>query len=273
MRKTWLTDTFGTEKAAVGVLHLKALPTDPLYDKEGGMKKVIDAARYDLHAMQDGGIDGILFSNEFSFPYVSEPSVEVISALAYVIGCLSEEIEVPYGVGLIGDTDLCIGMNAACGGTFMRGSFGGAFAGNDGICTPDAGKLLRHRHALGLDDDLKMVHYVNHESCGYLGGLDYMTTAKSAVFGNLPDALGVTGECAGKKIPLDIMKDIKNEIPDMVYFATTGVTIDSFKDVYSVADGAFIASHFKVDGVFENPVDPARVKAFMDALKEWRADF
>lgn len=34
------------------------------------MDKVVEHAREDLHALQDGGVDGILFfSNEFSLPY------------------------------------------------------------------------------------------------------------------------------------------------------------------------------------------------------------
>ncbi|MCI6705093.1 MAG: hypothetical protein MR458_08375 [Erysipelotrichaceae bacterium] len=38
----------------------------------------------------------------------------------------------------------------------------------------------------------------------------------------------------------------------------------------SVADGAVCATTFKVDGKFENPVDEARVKEFMDIVKEFR---
>ena len=36
---TWIKTMFGTEKAIIGLLHLKALPGDPFY--EGDMKKVI----------------------------------------------------------------------------------------------------------------------------------------------------------------------------------------------------------------------------------------
>ena len=68
MRKTWLTDVIGTEKAAIGLVHLKALPGDPLYDAEGGMNKVYEMAVDDIHALQEGGIDALQFSNEFSFP-------------------------------------------------------------------------------------------------------------------------------------------------------------------------------------------------------------
>ena len=54
MRKTWLTDVIGTEKAAIGLVHLKALPGDPLYDAEGGMNKVYEMAVDDIHALQEG---------------------------------------------------------------------------------------------------------------------------------------------------------------------------------------------------------------------------
>jgi len=38
----------------------------------------------------------------------------------------------------------------------------------------------------------------------------------------------------------------------------------------SIADGAVCATTFKVDGIFENPVDEARVRDFMDEVKDFR---
>ena len=76
-RKTWLSDVIGTEKAAIGVVHFKAFPSDPLYDAEGGLEAIVDAARKDLLALQNGGIDAVLFSNEFSFPYETRQSAAV----------------------------------------------------------------------------------------------------------------------------------------------------------------------------------------------------
>lgn len=71
-KMTWIKTMFGTEKAIIGLLHLKALPGDPFY--EGDMKAVIKQAETDLEALQAGGVDGILITNEFSLPY--EKSVE-----------------------------------------------------------------------------------------------------------------------------------------------------------------------------------------------------
>ena len=68
----WMKEVFGTDKPIIGVLHMHALPTDPKFDAATGVQGVLEAARADLKAYQEGGIDGILFCNEFSIPYTSE---------------------------------------------------------------------------------------------------------------------------------------------------------------------------------------------------------
>lgn len=270
MRKTWLSDVIHTEKAAIGVVHFKAFPSDPLYDPTAGMEGIVEAARRDLIALQNGGIDAVLFSNEFSFPYEPEPSMEVIAGMAYVIGALKKDIRVPYGANVISNTHASIALNAAIGGVLMRGTFAGAFSGNSGIINAHPGEYLRHRHQLGLDERLKMVHYVIPESASEIGGRDKHAIVNSELFGNLPDAIGICGANAGKKIDLEFMQEIRAQSPDTVLFATTGVNIDTIEEIYDVADAAFIATHFKKEGIFENEVDEARVRRFMDKLKAYR---
>lgn len=270
-RRTWLSDVIGTEKAAIGVVHFKAFPSDPLYDAEGGLQAIVDAARNDLIALQNGGIDAVLFSNEFSFPYEPEPSMEVVAGMAYVIGELKKDIKVPFGCNVISNTHDSIALNAAVGGCLMRGTFAGAWSGDMGLINAKPGEFLRHRHNLGLDKKLKMVHYISPESSAEIGGREKHVIANSALFGNLPDALGICGECAGKSIDLPFMKELREAKPESVLFATTGVKYETIEEIYAIADAAFIATTFKVDGIFENPVDEARVRRFMDKLKAWRA--
>jgi len=50
----------------------------------------------------------------------------------------------------------------------------------------------------------------------------------------------------------------------------TGARIDNIRQFLAVADGAIVGSSLKVDGYTWNPVDPARVRAFMDAAREAR---
>ena len=74
----WTHEMFGVEKPIIALLHLDALPGDPGYC--GSMDTVLDHARQDLIALQNGGVDGILFANEFSLPYQPVADIAVISA-------------------------------------------------------------------------------------------------------------------------------------------------------------------------------------------------
>ena len=56
----------------------------------------------------------------------------------------------------------------------------------------------------------------------------------------------------------------------MPVLANTGVTVDNVADVLSVASGCVIGTHLKVDGNTWNPVDPERVKRFMDTVDRLR---
>lgn len=62
----WTEKMFGVKKPIIAMLHIDPLPGDPLYKSGNDMDKVVEHAREDLHALQDGGVDGIIFSNDFS---------------------------------------------------------------------------------------------------------------------------------------------------------------------------------------------------------------
>ena len=62
----WVEELFKTKKPIIAMLHLNALPGDPLFVPEKGMTDVVEYAKKDLLALQAGGVDGVIFSNEFS---------------------------------------------------------------------------------------------------------------------------------------------------------------------------------------------------------------
>jgi uncharacterized protein len=50
----------------------------------------------------------------------------------------------------------------------------------------------------------------------------------------------------------------------------TGARVDNIGRFLEVADGVIVGSSLKVDGQTWNPVDPARVSAFMERVREVR---
>lgn len=98
---SWLKEVIGTEKAVIAMCHLRALPGDPGFDTRKGMNWVIDRAHDDLMALQNGGVDAVMFSNEFSLPYLTKVRPETTAAMARIIGQLMSEIRVPFGVNVL----------------------------------------------------------------------------------------------------------------------------------------------------------------------------
>ena len=67
----------------------------------------------DLQALQEGGVDGILISNEFSLPYQRHMNFVTPAAMAYVVGCLRGSLRVPFGVDCISDGAATLELAAA----------------------------------------------------------------------------------------------------------------------------------------------------------------
>ena len=101
MTTTWLDEVFGVRKPVIAMLHLSALPGDPGYDTAGGIAAVVDRARAELDALQTGGVDGVMISNEFSLPYLTKTEPITAITMARIIGELLSVLFVPYGVNAL----------------------------------------------------------------------------------------------------------------------------------------------------------------------------
>mgnify|MGYP001226747697 CR=1 FL=1 len=63
----WTDELFHVKKPIIALLHLRALPGDPLYEKDATMGEVIENAARELQALQEGGVDGILIAMNSAF--------------------------------------------------------------------------------------------------------------------------------------------------------------------------------------------------------------
>jgi uncharacterized protein len=265
----WTEDLFKVKKPIISMLHLQALPGDPMFKHGNTMKRVVELARKDLHAIQEGGVDGIIFSNEFSLPYQRHMSFVTPSAMARVIGELMSEISVPYGVDCISDGLASIELAAAVDAAFIRGTFSGVYVGDGGFYNNDFSTLIRRKLALGLEN-LKMLYFLNPESDVNLDTRQLPKIAKSLVFKAAPDALCISGSASGEGVDNDLLSIVKNAVPDTEVFANTGCTLDTISEKLKICDAAVVATTFKFDGYLYNAVDVSRVKAFMDRVKDFR---
>ena len=261
--------TFGSRKPISAMIHLAPLPGSPLYDRAGGMQKIVEDSARDIEALQEGGVDAVMFGNEGDRPYLLKASPESLAAMAFAVGALKPLIKVPFGVNYLWDPVATVGLAVASGARFAREIFTGVYDSDMGLWQPDAAAALRLRADCGRAD-LKLMYNINAEFAAPVGDRPIAARAKSAVFSSLADVILVSGPMTGEAVEAANLKVVKDALPDTPVFANTGVNLGNVGDILKVADGAVIGTHFKVDGNTWNPVDGARVKRFMDKVRNLR---
>lgn len=266
----WTEKLFKVKKPIIAMLHLKPLPGDPLFRVKDSMKEVVKCAREDLKALQEGGVDGILISNEFSLPYERKMSFITPAAMARVIGELMDEIQVPFGVDCISDGLATIELAAAVNADFVRGTFSGVYVGDGGLYNNDFSKILRRKAALHLDD-LKMLYFLNPESDVNLDSRKLSSIAKSLLFKANPDGFCVSASAAGAEVDSELIRIVKEVSEDTVVLCNTGVKPETVEDKLQHADAAVVGTYFKRDGQLFNSVDKERVVSLMEEVRSYRS--
>jgi membrane complex biogenesis BtpA family protein len=261
--------TFGSHKPIIAMVHFGPLPGSPLYDKDGGMQKLIDLAAADITALQNGGVDAVMFGNEGDRPYLLKASPQSLAAMSFAVGELKRMIKIPFGVNYLWDPVASVALGVASGARFVREIFTGVYDSDMGLWAPDAASAVRLRADCNRSD-LKLMYNINAEFASPIGDRSIAARAKSAVFSSLADIVLVSGPMTGEAVETGNLKVVKNVLPDTPVFANTGVNIDNVGDILGIADGAVIGTHFKVDGDTWKAVDQSRVSRFMDKVGKIR---
>ncbi len=263
----WTQDMFGVEKPIIALLHLDAMPGDPGFC--GSLDSVLAHARADLEALQAGGVDGILFANEFSRPYQCVPDIAMISAMAYIIGNLRAQIDRPFGVNVVKNPIATIDLAAATGASFARNSFSGAYVGEYGLFSTSSGEATRHRMALGIPE-MKLLYKVNPESDAYLASRDLRVVARSILYGGFADGLCVSGAAAGSE-PDDSLLAAIYEVArgsGVPVFCNTGCKQENVQEKLKYCDAVCMGTAFKGP---DGRVQKDRVSSFMEKVARIRA--
>lgn len=266
---TWLDEVFAVRKPVIAMLHLAALPGDPGYDGAAGIAAIVDRAKEELEALQSGGVDGVMISNEFSLPYLTKTEPITAITMARIIGELFDDIRVPFGVNVLWDGRASIDLAVATGARFVREIFTGVYASDFGLWDTNVGEVARHRSRVG-GAGVKLLFNIVPESAVYLAKRDLASITRTTVFATAPDAICVSGATAGSPTDIEALRVVKNAAGDVPVFVNTGVRAENVATQLSIADGAVVGTYFKKDGVFANRAQRGRVEELMSAAKEFR---
>lgn len=263
-----LRDRFGTDKPILAMCHLPALPGRPQHDRAAGMERIVESLAHDLPILHEAGVDGLLFCNEADLPYQLEVGPEIPAAMAAAIGRLRTEIRLPFGVNIVWDPRASLAVARATGATFVREVFSGVYESDLGMMRPDFGSIAAYRSAIGAQD-VALFSNITPEFASSLGRRTIAERAQSAAFLGV-DVILISGQITGMSIDPADLRAAKEAAPGTPVLANTGVRAETVAEILAIADGAFVGTTLKRDGVTWNPVDRDRALRFMDAARAAR---
>jgi hypothetical protein len=259
---------FQKPKVAIGVVHCPPLPGAPRYDG-APVATIYDRALRDAEAYVRGGIDGLIIENHGDIPFLKPEAIgpETAAALAVVTDRVHRAVDVPLGVNVLANAPLAALAVAKAGGArFIRvNQWANAYVANEGLIEGDAARALRYRAALRADDIAVFADsHVKHGAHAIVADRDLAELTRDLEFFDA-DAVIATGQRTGDAADLGELETIARAtaLPVLV---GSGVTLDNVAAILERAAGVIIGSSLKRGGVWWEPVEQARVAAFMKVV-------
>jgi hypothetical protein len=256
-------------KVIIGMVHFPALPGFTLYDDAKGMEGIVSRVREDLHALQAGGIDAVMFCNENDRPYTLRADFATVASMARTIGQLLDEIRVPFGVDVLWDPKAAIAIAKATGACFVREILTGTFVSDMGFWSTAVGEVYKYKKLLDATR-IKVFFNISAEFASSLDRRPVEEIARSVVFTSLADAVLISGPMTGVPPSREVLIRVKEAVGYAPVLVNTGVNLENVAEFLEIADGAIVGTSLKKDGVTWNPVDVDRVKRFMERVEALR---
>ena len=257
---------FGTRRALIGVIHVGALPGTP--ESRATVDVLAAEAVADARAYREAGFSGLMVENMHDRPYLRrEVGPEVVAAMtAVALAVRREAPNLPLGIQVLaGANRESLAVAHACGARFVRvEGFVFAHVADEGLMQSDAGTLLRYRRQVGAEAvavfaDIKK----KHSAHAITADVDIAETARAAAF-FLADGVIVTGTSTGRPADRAEVEAVAEavSIPTLV---GSGITPGNIGD-FARADAFIVGTSPKREGLWSNPVDPARAAALVKAF-------
>lgn len=251
---------FGTDKPILAMLHLNGF--SPV--------QVHEWAKREIEQFYVNGVDAVLVEDYFGTPD------DVEWALDYLNSNYSDHV---YGVNLLRDPEKSF---------ILANQYGASFIQLDSVCghlRPGSNmkghdKPYLYKKTCDGDFALRLAELRAEYPIFLLGGVRFkyqpVRSGRSVeedlrIGKERCNAVVVTGAGTGIKTNIEKINQFRNILGDFPLFVGAGMTAENCAEQLSIADGAIVGSWFKRDGRTEAPVEPDRVKKFMEIVKDVRA--
>ncbi len=255
------------------MVHVGALPGTPRQREP--LDAIIARAVDEAEIYQRHGLHAVLIENMHDLPYLlGGVGPEIVAAMTAIGSAVRRVVTCPLGVQILATANReALAVALACGAAFVRvENFCFTHVADEGLLpAAEAGPLLRYRRMIGAEHvrilaDIKK----KHASHAITADITLAEAARTAEFLGA-DGLIVTGSTTGDPATPADVADVRRAVNDSprrpLVCVGSGVTPTNLKEVWPNADVFIVGSAFKRGGVWDGPVESARVEQLMAAAR------
>ncbi len=269
MSQNAIEEIFGRKKALIGMIHCPAFPGAPRY-RGAARDQILSFCLRDAERLIAGGMHGLLVENHGDIPFSKPEDIghETAAFMAVVADRLAQEFGVPMGINVLANAPIpAFAVAAASGAAFIRvNQWANAYVANEGFIEGRAAEALRYRASLRAEGIRVFADsHVKHGSHAIVADRSVTELTRDLAFFDA-DAVIATGQRTGDSADLAEIETVRDatHLPVLV---GSGVSPDNIVPILQRVDAVIVASSLKQGGVWWNPVDAARVAAFVAAAQ------
>lgn len=250
----------------IGMCHLLELPGDPNF--KNNIQNTLERAKKDLDTLQSNGIDMILFSNEFSYPYSNIVEPVTAMSMAHIIGELKNEVSVPFGVDCMYDPFFTIDLAVATEAKFCRITLSKSTIDDYSLGETNIGKIIRHANNFKMHLNPKIFLNVsvplNNETFNN-NILNFLSTIVTQVS---PYSVCLSSNSLIQLINDKSITEIKNVLKNTLLYCDGGCNVQNLNLISNNVNGVIIGKSLKEEETLNKPVSPNQIQKILRAINK-----
>ena len=230
----------------IGALHFPPLLG---FSEFPGFEIATQNALRDLKAFEDGGVDAVIFENNYDIPHTEFVGPEILASMLFLGSKIKEKTSLPIGVSVLwNDYKTALSIAKVLGLQFIRiPVFIDTVKTSYGIIEGKSEEIIKYRKSIGADH-VAIFTDIHVKHAEILSAHTIIESAQLAIE-NGSEALIVTGKWTGDAPNVDELRTIKEAVLDFPIICGSGVDSGNIQELLRYANGAIVSTSLKEGSV------------------------